>query len=541
VITSTVLSAADLPLCSTEKTNGDCSVSIDRDYPITLPTFRMRPGSHVHVVVLHSLPFESLSLDVQSAQALPPSDQVAGLVSAIAPNLKGLNVAFMTLAPPPPVHAESPEIQAVERDLRELAKLLADAKTAIDSFLYDARIIYAQLQEVAAPLPRPGAGDGAVLRHPVIAELAPDTPDPWKHYADWRGWLICEFAGAGCDDLGAPDYRALDEALSLQLNLTPADQTKPLDVPLFKRNQFSALAATTRRDIDRLSASDRQTYLDRLRSIEAREQQFVVSIPALAASVSAIEKDFQSYYVNITETAATSARETGDLGVISDPAVPGSPLEKLFGRQVAFTVNALNAVTNANTSIVASSQKVALATVTVVYGDPIFEVSAGVLFSALPDTSFSNSTIVVQGANAIPIPGNVVISQSVVRPTIVPFAAANFRLGHDFLYPDLRRGAAYLTVAVGFNPYTNTADYAFGPSISWRSLMISPLLHIGHDTRLTQGEYIGQVWCNSTATTGDVPACSGEPPSPSTETHWKAAFALGVSVRVPTTFGGGSQ
>jgi hypothetical protein len=134
--------------------------------------------------------------------------------------------------------------------------------------------------------------------------------------------------------------------------------------------------------------------------------------------------------------------------------------------------------------------------------------------------------------------GNVVIAQTIVRPTIVPFVGANWRLGHDFLWPDSRRGAAYLTAAIGLNPYNTTAEFAFGPTISWRSLMFSGLFHLGHDVRLTQGEYVGEIWCDQTAASGSIAKCSGSPPSPSTQRYWTGAFAFGIGIRVPSVFGG---
>ena len=35
--------------CSTEKANGDCTITVDRSYPVVLPTIQMRAGMNVHV------------------------------------------------------------------------------------------------------------------------------------------------------------------------------------------------------------------------------------------------------------------------------------------------------------------------------------------------------------------------------------------------------------------------------------------------------------------------------------------------------------
>src|ERR1700678_4354974 len=82
--------ADDLKQCSTEKVNHeDCVVIIDRRYPITLPTIQMSPGKKAIVVIEDPLAFETLSLDLTSATALPGTDQIAALVTAAIPNLKG--------------------------------------------------------------------------------------------------------------------------------------------------------------------------------------------------------------------------------------------------------------------------------------------------------------------------------------------------------------------------------------------------------------------------------------------------------------------
>jgi len=79
--------------CSTEKVNADCTVTIDRSYPVTMPTIQMRRDAKVTVIVVKSLPFEALSLDPQSAQAVAGTDQTAGLVTAAIPYAKGLQTS----------------------------------------------------------------------------------------------------------------------------------------------------------------------------------------------------------------------------------------------------------------------------------------------------------------------------------------------------------------------------------------------------------------------------------------------------------------
>src|ERR1700674_4575793 len=82
----------EAPICSTEKVNGDCTLNIDRSYPIALPTLQMQPGKRITVNVINPLPFETLTLDPLSAQMIPGTDQAAGFINAVAPDLKGLSL-----------------------------------------------------------------------------------------------------------------------------------------------------------------------------------------------------------------------------------------------------------------------------------------------------------------------------------------------------------------------------------------------------------------------------------------------------------------
>jgi hypothetical protein len=181
-------------------------------------------------------------------------------------------------------------------------------------------------------------------------------------------------------------------------------------------------------------------------------------------------------------------------------------------------------------------------TITMLYAEPRFEVSAGAFLSRLNNRTFSNITDVTI-TNGTPIPANVkLIETKTTRPLIIPFAAGNYRMSSEFTWPGWlggRRGAIYGTFGVGLNPYNTQVEYFGGFSISWRYLMISPVYHLGHDTHLTQGEQVGQIWCQyggGATATSSPPACAGSPPAPSTKTFWTGAFAVGISVRVPTTF-----
>jgi hypothetical protein len=201
-------------------------------------------------------------------------------------------------------------------------------------------------------------------------------------------------------------------------------------------------------------------------------------------------------------------------------------------RTITYALDFINLVSVSQQAALDPSKKKSIATLSLNFADVPngfskksigstlrWEASAGVFFSFLPVRSFS----------AAPVFTNAVItektvSQNVLHPTVVPFAAANYRLTNDLGWTRWK-SALYWTGAVGINPNTTSADFASGPSISWRALMLSAFWHYGHDVRLTQGLQVGQ---NLGA---------GFSGSLSTQTFWTSSFAIGVAVRIPALSG----
>lgn len=400
--------------------------------------------------------------------------------------------------------------------------------------------------------------------------IPPNTPDPWDNsdpsatkagYQAWRKLLLCELVGGYCED-SYLSFRSIlsQESPALQSKLSalvppapvggppPAAVVGPPPAPLFDSSDFDTKAKAAESEIlklplsPQLSQAEKNAYLDRLQHLKDWKSKLIASAPFYVLAIQSVTKDLGNYLANIDQTRGAAAKDTQVLGDIYDPrSSKGACSKNWLGCQISFSVNAVNEVGTSAASVPGPTAKKAIASITVVYADPIFEVSAGAFFSTLVNRSFANQTLVTQNPGSPPTPGNVVIAQTIARPTVVPFVAANFRLGHDWAWGHRRREAFYLTGTVGLNPNNTTAEFGVGPSFSWRSLMLSFLYDWGHDVRLTQGEYVGEVWCNMTAANGSIPKCSGPPPSPSTEKYWRGVFAVGLSVRVPAVFGGGGS
>jgi hypothetical protein len=539
--------------CSTEKVNDNCTITINRSYPIAFPPIQLRPGKSATIKVVTGLPFEILSLDLQTGQAVVGTDQTAGFLSAALPNLKGLLIsqqlntggAFGFV--PPPAPQPSPEANPVQ----ELRTSIDQEQTKLDKYLAAAKrfesgatIIYDQLNEVLGPIPPQVIESGRRLSSSRVGQ---DVPRPWiaQEYSSWVRLMDCEIAGQRCQSQSPPSAEncvagsqqvwgilVCGTRLVSQLALCPAQTDQQKDLVACEIAQ----SESNLENLENLSAGDQAALSASIR----RLKEAFAALTADAAAIANVDKDLSAYLINVDLSHAYEC--CSFVGAITDPrnSKRNSQLPNTLGRQVVYALNALNQVATSSASVAQTAQKKTVVPITIIYADPKFEVSAGILFSLLPQRSFSNQTVVAQNPGASPTLGDVVISESITRPTAVVFAGGNWRIGRDFLWFGSRRGAVYLTGAVGLNVNNTAAEFGVGPSISWRSLMFSTLYDWGHDQRLTQGEFVGEIWCNQSAASGNglIPKCSGQPPSPSTEKYWRGAVAFGISVRIPTSFSG---
>lgn len=586
-----------LPACSTEKLNGDCFVNIDRLNPITLPTFQMKRGACITVYVFHPFPFEALTLDPGAAQAFEGSDQAAALVNSVVPIAKGgvfgvtqsftassSEIANKSLLLMENLSVNLEQVPSKDDDwklakkildeITELNQLLTDTLAPLTSYFQETKDIYAAAREIESPAPRPIADlQAADLRNKHI-------PSPWHDYGKWRTSLISAIVKQGEDTTtlykllpvpcqkpaDPPNHQPADPPPPTGPWLPPARQclppyttTQPSPAPLAIPSNFQSTYGDLQKNLAHLSPGkpNDDTYAqiqtlvaqldERKVQVSRAIETYSVVLPGFITKVST---DMQTLLTNIS-VAPNAPRDPVKVGTIPTPVSAGrhgggekkvlAPYNQL-APQVVYTLNAQNEIANPLLGLPSATQKQPLVTVTLLYAQPRFEVSAGAFLSWLNNRTFSNNTDVTI-TNGTPIPADVkLIETKTTRPLIIPFAAGNYRISPEFTWPGWlggRRGAIYSTLGVGLNPYNTQVEYFGGFSISWRYLMFSPVYHLGHDTHLTQGEQVGQIWCQyggGATATSSPPACAGAPPAPSTKTFWAGAFALGISVRVPTAF-----
>jgi hypothetical protein len=351
------------------------------------------------------------------------------------------------------------------------------------------------------------------------------------------------------------DYDSQYEALMKELRplADPADPTKPKEPAsvALKRLFARANAIQSRHDV-----------------IANFLSGIMGAVPPTLAKIST---DMQNFYIALLN-APSESQPSITLGTLYGPAILNSTdkmTKKYLGvpiglaPAITYNVNGQNLITSSLLSAPAATQRTLIAAIPLTFAEPRFETSSGVFLSSLNNRTFANTTQVCintpgttqptpptsqtvvctpppAGTAGVPTQQSVVISETVTnKPLIIPYYAAHYRILPEWTWLGGRRGALYATGALAINPYLTDLEYAAGFSFSWRYLIFSPVYHLGRSTHLTQGEQVGQVWCNyggtSTATTVP-PVCSGAPPAPTTKTYLTGAFAFGIGVRIPTTY-----
>jgi hypothetical protein len=581
-------------LCSTEKVNhDDCMVYVSRRYPVTLPTIQMKPGKKVIVVVKDPLEFETLTLDWTSGTALPGTDQGAALVTAVIPDLKGLFFSNVILPAPPAAAAEFAEPEGHVPAAKDpcskdsfnpsdcWTKLATLYNDATDHFhKYTARLhlienittVYAQLNQVLSPIPKPGFDPNITKAdYQYVAPYpASFTHDPWTDYAAWREMVLCELAGPRDDSVdptkcatSVPFTNVLGDIAMIQGKLPsttppstvtalqpgqepPAPKQDPGQLFDQKYFDYEVKQATVAITALHHGVAPEDTPEGReLQNYQLEENLLTSRIAALSNTLTNVQKDFVTYYQNILQVKELLPDMQKHWNIY-DPAIfqkGNTPVSshRLLGRQVVYTVNAVNQISTPRASITATTAKVPIATVTVLFADPIFETSAGGIVSFVHNRSFVNQTVTTAQPGTLQVSGDIIISETKTDPEVEPFVAGHWRIGRDFTMPDLRRGAFYGSVWVGLNPYTSLPEYGAGPTLSWRSFMFSAVYNRAHEVELMAPQAVNEILCSPSAVAGATPPpCTPAPPAPVTQTIPINAFAIGISIRLPTTFTAGT-
>jgi hypothetical protein len=277
--------AAPGKICSTEKLNGDCTIVIDRKYPLSLPTFRMRRNASIRVLVANPLDYEDLYLDVSGAQLGDLTDQTQGFVSAALPMSKGavLQGHLDMLTAEALVHnyaiAPTPALNATFADPIQLtADLIAETKL-LRAFAENSAVVYAQLNEAqAVPSPQ-------MLANLVRFANIGDGPSPWTGTQYWVAYVEYELTGNASLVPTAKPQPQIGGLLTRGAQLTSDLAACPSDPDSVTDAQAKSLAC-------RLKSLDPAVNHDDLTRLQAELASF-------SPEITNILKDFNQAYVNL--------------------------------------------------------------------------------------------------------------------------------------------------------------------------------------------------------------------------------------------------
>lgn len=476
-----------LPECSLAKTNESCRLSIDRGNPVTPPAIQLYSDKTFVVVVKNPKPYERYFLDYQTNVATLTPDVASSIVQGLLSPLSKLTFRAEVrgpgvVAPPDPCSVPEVTQDPTKDDLKKpdyLEKKVVPAfQKCLGKLATDAIAIYRQFEP----------------------SIAPDSQTPYGSPID-------------------ADLDAIRDAISkfLQSEFAVSGRINAIsNISAIKNNPPDAPALVQLADMQKMVdavAADLMAYSQRITDLDDLDY---VAVPC--DKVTDLSKDEQD--------------AAPDCVYLNSRTDSSKVYHGMVSRAVTYSLDTLNLITNSQQAAVDPSKKKLLATISLTFADykPAWsgkslrsayrwEASAGTFFSWLPVRSFAAAPVFTNGVIT-----DKTVSQSVLHPTVVPFAAANYRLSKDLGWSRWK-SAVYWTGAVGINPNTVSADFATGPSFSWRALMVSAFCHFGHDTKLTQGLSVGESL--GAGFSGNL----------STKTYWTESFAIGVSVRIPALTG----
>lgn len=491
------------PTCSLSTLNSKCTLFINRSNPAAPANLYLRRGASVTLVISSVSPLEKLSLDTKGGITSPPVDTVgAGLqtlfsqIGSIAISLQSIPTAPAT-ANPTGNAGQAPSLFGfTNRGTKEgETHRLDDVQPPT---LYE-KIVQKQieLREVLKYRSKTLGEVGTVdSLNQSLSLLHDANVDPLgiRDFDGWRDVVRTGLQEALKQIARVPDNHAtveLDEELAAIFagaTNTPTTVDKDhLAVLVGNQTKLDASSAT----LDAQS-NDLKRRLNSILSAVDRLH------PAPAEVACVIEDAPHQDRGKVTETRTLNASMT-----LLDALKP--PTSEKMPDDLALRL----------ASIEQQPTKTKVLDLQLTFENPPgVEFTSGVLFPLLPFHSYQAVT------NAA---GTTSVQKSSTW-SVVPAAMVNFRFGQESAIRDTRFTAMF-SIGAGYSTATSSAAFAFGPSLAFGSLVISPLAVAAQDTRLAGGFVVG----------GPLGSAS----APQTHTVFSIKPSLGVSVRLP--LGGASK
>lgn len=452
------------PQCSPAITNASCTIAIDRDAPSSPLAMKMKKGATVTLVV-RKRPLDTIQLEVTTTDIALP-DPVSAILNAFLPTLAKLQFDTRIINPAaPPLNADftvatiDPLPSNPYSDLLKRLARIGDRQTAAETHLKAAKVKV----------------DAAAAR---LREFQERSINAWENF----------------------NFTVEQTTLSMTLvdassTLQPGGIVAALRVALDEvAKSFAALPAPA----NPTQPAQLETLVEKISEVGFNQARLEAGVKSIETSQATLDQ--AAGIVRRLDGARAFFFSRMFTQIVND-----------VGRNVSAKIASQDAVSKTTT---------ALATTVMVWSETKFEVSAGAVFSWLDNRTFQNAPIFVKGEPQFDSAGKVktVVTQSVTRPSVVPFALMHYRFGETPIAG--RRLAALATAGMGINTASGSADFALGGSVAYRLLVVSILGHYGRDLRLLNGVEPGKELGSS-------------PPALATERFWIWKPAIAVSVRVP--------
>lgn len=555
--------ATATPPCSEAVVNKTpCTVYVDRANPVTQLTFKFKPDVKVNVDV-HKSPLDAITFVPSYAEQLKP-DIFAAIGAQLFKPLAGLVGQNRIQGPFVANVVESVNPRPNYKGRVALyAEAISALKADIDNALRPLDEIgqdQQQLHDALAALTRDGTGKKLDALHQRVAKPA------WAGYV--QAWDMTDkqsFLTEGDVVVGelelprAPPRRsmaALSEALkrvddrNLQHefieNGGPCKATLPAPEPGTLAHRYTCvtvgianegLSIVLREELKALDASfQRGADLDEsIDLLDERQAQLTSELATITAAniASSQQADGLKKQLATIRAAAHDLPRCVPFGTEAPDDPPDSPIDvcRQFSTASFRKGNSGLAAPTASIKISALPAKITdatpLATVSLSWLDVKWALSAGFFVSTLKQRSFSVAPITANGTISRDPTGKAYtfISETSSSPTVEVVAMAHYRLAST---SRCAPGCAlYLSGGVGTSQNSSGPDVVFGPTVSYRSFMLSFLLNYTHDIKLTNGLYPGE------------PLTSSPPSSLPTEKYWTPKAAIAVTYMLPLSGTGG--
>lgn len=454
------LAAQVLPECKPAITNRACTITVNRDAASSPLPVRVAPDASVRLVV-NKRPLDGITVDATTVSVATP-DPISAILSAFVALAKAITFDTRLIGEP----SGSFRIQGDTSEKNRPATALRDQLNWISR---QQEMLKGRLALSKTALDAAGA---------ELAAFSATTFDDWKtskSLAAKRDALAAQLQRASDADTGSGMAVGLHDAM--------ATATKA----------FAALSTAASPP----SGEDLAT-IDRLLNDTASAQ---AEIDASSASLL---------------TAANAARDAATILLNLNPDT-ALIFSRVFNPDPSARPKSATLKVKAEDRI--SKKSVDLGTVVVTWADTRWEVSMGLLFSSLTNRSFQNTAAIAGGQTQVDAGGKTTttITETDMRPSVIPFAFAHFRIVEGANYD--RRLALLATGGMGISPYSGSTDFAAGLSVAYRALVISPLAHFGRDSRLGSGLQVGA-------------SLGSSPPALPVERFWTTTFGVAITARI---------